>query len=189
LYEQEKYYPGDRVVVLKRSKQDAIRLQNMPDPTAGDIELMENKKGSGGQPQPGKLRKLESVHKKKIGEHGTFNMHAHGAWSVEEMKEASIGVARGKTGVITKCGDHVNRYVIEFDEKVIYCVCLFVDVFVQIYVYLFETSYVVHAHTHICTFFVSIYLDSWNINQHLIYIYVCALHIICAGPRCKCSIA
>mmetsp|Transcript_9726 Transcript_9726/g.12783 ORF Transcript_9726/g.12783 Transcript_9726/m.12783 type:complete len:445 (-) Transcript_9726:79-1413(-) len=126
-YFKERYYPGDRVVVLKRTRKDKNRMEHLSESTQidDDVELKRKddtvkfeKMEQGKNKKIENKNKMENVHKKKIGEHESpYNMHAHGVWSVEELEEGAIGVTRGKTGVVTRCADHVNRYIIEFDEK------------------------------------------------------------------------
>lgn len=103
------------------------RLPDAVDGAGGDIEMAgkaieENGDKETTSPKNSKLDKKKSManaHKKTIGEHGgAYGMHSHGVWSIEELQEGAQGVTRGKTGVVTRCADHVNRYIIEFDEKV-----------------------------------------------------------------------
>jgi hypothetical protein len=121
---KEKYYPGDRVVVLKRSKKDERDMHYMPDAIVihGDIEMTSKKKAKQQSKQDemkARAKERENAHKKKVGQHQSpYGLHAHGIWSIEELKEGARDVPRTKTGVVTRCADHINRYIIEFDDKV-----------------------------------------------------------------------
>lgn len=122
-------------MVLKRSRKEEKRLRHLRALAALDveeerkgIEMVSHKRADVDKMEEGKQeanedgkgdRSRRDYHKKKVGEHqSAYGMHGHGDWSIEDMEQGAKNVKRFRTGVVTKCADHINRYIVEFDEKV-----------------------------------------------------------------------